>query len=443
MARGEGDPERVVLSEPVRQRVLALAAEALGAVDPDQLPPALRRVAGFTPRRRAALAGTQIAVALEADAAFRERIAGQLRADRADLAAAVLVGTPAPAADPADLAALAYLLRPDGWRTVLAATAEEVERRAVDRRASASAEREDADRLRGQLDALRAEAARARDRAAARMEALREENAGLRRRVAELRRREAAARVEAAEASGRAVEAERAGRAGNADAQAELRRLRSRLAELETALAAARGQSRGDREAGSVRARLLVDTLAEAVQGLRRELALPAVDVLPADTVAAAEPAVPGGTDGAGRALRADDPALLAELLALPRAHLVVDGYNVTKTGYPALPLDRQRERLLRDLAPVGARTGSEVTVVFDGADLLHRPPVAPPRGVRVLFSPGGVTADDLVRDLVGAEPHGRPVVVVTSDRELADSVAADGARAVASVALLGLLARG
>ena len=34
------------------------------------------------------------------------------------------------------------------------------------------------------------------------------------------------------------------------------------------------------------------------------------------------------------------------------------------------------------------------------------------PRGVRVLFSPVGVIADDVIRELVGAEPQGRPVVV-------------------------------
>jgi rRNA-processing protein FCF1 len=54
-----------------------------------------------------------------------------------------------------------------------------------------------------------------------------------------------------------------------------------------------------------------------------------------------------------------------------------------------------------------------------------------------VRFSPHGVIADDVIRDLVEAEPTGRPVVVVTTDRELATSVTKKGARAVASMALV------
>ena len=54
--------------------------------------------------------------------------------------------------------------------------------------------------------------------------------------------------------------------------------------------------------------------------------------------------------------------------------------------------------------------------MVFDAAET--RPPlVHRPRGVRVLFSPAGVIADDVIRELVAAEPAGRAVVVVTSDR--------------------------
>ena len=56
---------------------------------------------------------------------------------------------------------------------------------------------------------------------------------------------------------------------------------------------------------------------------------------------------------------------------------------------------------------------------------------MASPRGVKVLFSPVGVIADDVIRELVAAEPAGRVVVVVTEDRELADDVRRAGARVV------------
>ncbi|MFC6341821.1 NYN domain-containing protein, partial [Nocardioides hankookensis] len=67
---------------------------------------------------------------------------------------------------------------------------------------------------------------------------------------------------------------------------------------------------------------------------------------------------------------------------------------------------------------------------------------VVAPRGVRVLYSPRGVIADDVIRDLVSVEPTGRVVLVVTADREVATDVGRDGARVVDPDALLALLAR-
>jgi len=118
--------------------------------------------------------------------------------------------------------------------------------------------------------------------------------------------------------------------------------------------------------------------------------------------------------------------------------HLIVDGYNVTKTGYDELPLAEQRERLIGALAALASRCGAEVTVAFDGKT---RPTVQPrvPRGVRVQFSVGEI-ADDLIRRLVAAEPRGRPVVVVTSDREIVADVHRAGAWTAPSAVLLALL---
>ena len=196
---------------------------------------------------------------------------------------------------------------------------------------------------------------------------------------------------------------------------------------------------------GALRARLLLDTLLDTAQGLRRELALPAVEGSPADAVEAhvAEHGQPQPARGTA-SLAVDDPALLEQLLALPRAHLVVDGYNVTKTAWPELSLERQRDRLLGGLAPLVARSGAEVTVVFDAADSTDRPVVNRPRGVRVLFSPAGVIADDVIRELVAAEPQGRPLVVVSSDNAGGPvTCVRAGARAVAAGALTRLLGGG
>jgi predicted RNA-binding protein with PIN domain len=127
--------------------------------------------------------------------------------------------------------------------------------------------------------------------------------------------------------------------------------------------------------------------------------------------------------------------------LALPQVHIVIDGYNVTKSGYGTLPLAEQRRRLIDSLANLAVRTGAEVTCCFDGAEV-EGPTAFRRRGVRVLFSDPGATADELVRRLVRAEPPGRVVVVVSTDGEVARGVRVAGAHPVPSQALLRLLAR-
>ena len=99
----EGTPEQARLAdlpEPVRARVVVLAADALPQVTP--LPPALRRVAEFAPARRARLGGSAIAAALDDDE-VRERVATQVAA------------RPAREGDLTDAAARAWLTRGEGW----------------------------------------------------------------------------------------------------------------------------------------------------------------------------------------------------------------------------------------------------------------------------------------------------------------------------------------
>jgi hypothetical protein len=115
---------------------------------------------------------------------------------------------------------------------------------------------------------------------------------------------------------------------------------------------------------------LLLETIGQAAVGLKRELALEPSMMLPGDYVADTAADRPGGgRAGGARALDADDPARLDQLLALPKAHLMVDGYNVTKKGYGEISLEQQRGRLVNAMAGLAAQTGAEVTVVFDGAE--------------------------------------------------------------------------
>ncbi|CAL9414917.1 NYN domain-containing protein [Streptomyces cellulosae] len=436
---GPQDGAAEVLDRPlpdgVRRRVVQIVADGFGGLTVAELPAQLRQYARFTPTRRAKFAGNAMAAALETDPLFRQRIGEKLREAEPELTGALDSGSPPPAADPLDVAAAAYVLRPPGWVKLVTAAGEEAQR--------ADAERAD-EETRAELERLRAELGRAREHTRSETERLRAEldaakketdslHRKLRSALADVKRGEAALRKLRGEMD--AVRAE--SQAQVSAAESESRRLKARLGETEAALEAARRAAREGRSVEDMRVRLLLDTVLDAAQGLRRELALPPVSVRPAETVDAVEPGRMTPKDIAARALSEDDPAVLDQLLALPQAHLVVDGYNVTKTGYPQMPLEKQRLRLLGQLAQLAAQTGAEVTCVFDGAELAAPVLLAPPRGVRVLFSKPGVTADELIRQLVRAEPPGRPVIVASTDREVADGVARAGARPVASAVLL------
>jgi predicted RNA-binding protein with PIN domain len=298
------------------------------------------------------------------------------------------------------------------------------------------------ERLTGQLAQARSEAREQRERLRAQIDALKSDNAALRRTLGQTRTDLKEARADVARSQAELDEAHREAEVAGRASAAELRRLRAKLSELEAESTAARRAARDDREAEVVRLRLLLETMVDAASGLRRELALPPSTALPADGVLAVEPDTPSAASQIGRALLSDDPVLLRRLLELPRLHLVVDGYNVSKAAWPTAALEQQRNRLVAKLAGLVAGKGIETTVVFDGADLLHTPAFSAPRGIRVRFSPPGVIADDVVRQLVAAEPIGRPVVVVSTDREVAESVTKMGARSVASAALVSLLGR-
>ncbi|WP_434588653.1 NYN domain-containing protein [Streptomyces sp. A5-4] len=442
-AGSAGDAAEVLdrpLPEGVRRKVVALVSDAFGGLTVADLPAQLRQYARFTPTRRAKFGGNAMAAALEGDRLFRQRIGERLREAQPELAGALEAGSPPAAADPVDVAAAAYVLRPVGWVKLVAAAGEEAQR--------ADAERAD-EAAQQELEQLREELVLAREHTKSETERLRTEletarkeadilHRKLRSALSDVKRGEAALRRTGAE-----IDAIKATAATHVtSAESESRRLKSRLAEAEASAEAGRRAVREGRSMEDMRVRLLLDTVLDAAQGLRRELALPPATMRPADTVDAVEPGRMTPKDIAARALSDTDPALLDQLLALPQAHLVVDGYNVTKTGYPQMPLDKQRLRLLGGLSMLAAQTGAEVTCVFDGAELAAPVLLAPPRGVRVLFSKSGVTADEVIRQLVRAEPPGRPVVVVSTDREVADGVAKAGARPVASVLLLKRLSR-
>lgn len=433
-------PGEPVLPEQVRLRVVALAAAAMTQLPASELPVPLRRVAKFAPNRRARLGAAAISIQLTGDPLFRQRIGALVLADAGDLGTAVLDGAAPATADPVEVASLAYLARPDGW-IALVTEASDAVRVETDLAA-----------VQTRVDEIESRAARAEhERAVARVEAdklrdeaarLRDEVTGLRDEIRQLARSLRETQVRERRATELlSTERGRIARTG-ADHDAELRRLRAKLAEAESTAGASRATAKEARQVDDARLWLLLETIGQAAIGLRRELALEPASILPADVVAdaAADRAGTPSVTGA-RALDADDPVRLDRLLALPKVHLVVDGYNVTKGGFGELSLEQQRGRLIGAMAGIAAQTGAEVTIVFDGAErMVGLPPT--PRGVRVLFSRKGETADELIRRLVRGEPAGRPIVVISSDREVADGVRRHGAYPLSAETLLRRIAR-
>ncbi|HZB33567.1 MAG TPA: NYN domain-containing protein [Streptosporangiaceae bacterium] len=426
------------LPEAVRQHVVEAAAELIGTLPPEEVPAPLRRIAKFEPRKRAKRAATPIAAQLEGDEEFRTRVVDYVREAHPGFIDAIEAGAPPAAADPVQVAAIAYLVRPAGWTRYVEAARSELERSAAAAEEAAAAQ--EIAMLREQLTAAKSVRAEEIDKLRGELRDSRTEVAELRRKLHEARQAAKAAR-ERADALAAETAAERsAAAAAEAAAHKEIRKVRGRLAEAEAAAEYARRAAREGRSVDDARLRVLLDALMDAAQGLRRELALPATISRPADTVSAVAPAGPGLLPG--RALSEQDPGLFDKLLTLPQVHLIVDGYNVTKTGYGELPLADQRNRLVTRLGGLASQTKAEITCVFDGADLDAPVAITAPRGVRVLFSPPGETADELIGRLVRTEPAGRAVVVVSSDREVADAARRAGARPASSALLLRRLAR-
>ncbi|BBG03129.1 MULTISPECIES: NYN domain-containing protein [Pseudonocardia] len=478
------------LTAPLRSRLAEIAGTALAGMPAADVPGPLRRFARFTPAKRARLGGQALVARLEQDAAFRaavvawwaENRAGELELppEEAGAGHAAPGGEPAAPGGPAgngpvgngapgngaagngaagngatgnapplpapvdklDAAAVA-LLTGDPLAARRVAEAEQ-----TGDLSSLRAERDEAiakvDKVTAELERAQAELVEERERARSVVAEQQAEYQQMRRRVSEQGARlrtalDTRAELETEVAALRAGADERLA-AARADAERERERADAERRRADAAareVAAARQAAREARRGDEVRLELLLDTVGGAIAGLRRELDVGAGGPRPADLVAGTATADPTGGAVNGRAgLPVDGLAALDTLLAMPSVHVIVDGYNVSKTGYPDLPLADQRTRLVGQLGALGARTGAEITVVFDGA-AVSAAPLRGGRGVRVLFSEAGVIADDVIRDLVAAEPLGRPLLVATSDQEVVRSVRRRGAHSVPSTVLL------
>lgn len=395
-------------------------------------PTALRPVLGFA--RLSAASYGLIERVVDADPAFRERVA--------EAASEASVGR----------AGWLWLARPAGWEDDPALRPD-----ALDGGPGGEATA----RLRRERAGAEAAAARHRREAEAAESARRQAEQDL-----------AAARAEAARVA--AAEEERVRlEARVAELEAERTQLLRRLKDVEADVGALRRDLKVAREATrEAEAELLAAGQASAAPGADRdgarrraahlavaaaaEAAAEAVRALEAATTALEEPTAPTGAPGGAPArarratrrrpppvpagLHGDSPEVHRHLVRAAGALLVVDGYNLARTAWPGLEPEEERRRTVALLEEHRARTGVAITVVFDG-DSATVAPVAS-RTVEVRFSATGTTADDDIAALLSALPATQAVVVVSSDREVADDARRQGAAVLGAADFLAAAGR-
>ena len=411
---GRRGPRRGGLTEELLRSGLEAAIEVARAgeqaVPPVPAPRAVGRLLQFARLPERALAVTRRT--LDEDEAFRDRVVAALLSSSSEEA----VGRPS----------WLFLTRPPGWEEELASLASAAD----EARAAAKAERGSASAVR-RLEA--AEEARGRAEAAL-----------------------AAARAEVAEVRARLADERRA----RALADTELGRLRARVAalEAEAEVAAAPVAAAAPPDVPEP----ALESEPEPVPAVDAGRVLAALDAAAgalADASALVAPFVarptriPRGVgverDDGGRSpvrlppATMDDTAAAAEFLVrVPSVLVLVDGYNVTKRGWPDLSLPEQRRWLLDAASGLAARTGAELVLVFDGDGDAVRAPADRSRrsGVQLRFSPAGVEADDVLLELAAALPVERPIVVASSDRRVQEGARRTGANVVSSDQLLAVL---
>ena len=325
-----------------------------------------------------------------------------------------------------------WLRREDGWEERVGALIDELEN------ASAEAEAEQAVR-RAEKRREAAEQAAARTRAE--LVALGDRLAERERDLADLRRATQGASADTTALRNEVAAAKQAARHAGDRAEADRRRLAVIERERDEAARRATDAERQRDELLSARAEQAgIEVSARQMMELRA-LASSARTV--ADRIAALidvpgpsrkPAALPGGVSR-------DSRKATEFLLTLPSALVLVDGYNVAKLMWPDLSLAEQRDRMLDAVDAVARRLGSEIAVIFDGADVVGSHATRR-RLARVRYSPAGVTADDIIRAEVAAFDPARPVVVVTNDAAIRRDVAAAGANLIASNAFADLALR-
>ena len=117
--------------------------------------------------------------------------------------------------------------------------------------------------------------------------------------------------------------------------------------------------------------------------------------------------------------------------------HIIIDAYNLihrVKDLRQILEqnLERSRTVLLSRLETYRQKKHVQITVVFDG-DNVGENPVRTVSGLRVIFSRNSKKADPIIKDMVRRSKKRASILVVSSDRSVADYARSMGARSMPS----------
>lgn len=466
------DPTVPPVPESLLAPLLDAAGDVLRTLDPAEVPQSLRTLRGFHDRGMArGLARQQLLRGLETENGFRRRAVdaflerSEVRAALEGWSASDAMARAEDAAARSDLPLLAsalYAARPPGWAFGLgvlyaAAGRERAEKETGDELKALRARVEQSDEARRRAESARAEAEAHAQRAE---RDLRVERGSRREKEEHARRAADAVQRRADEALEEGSRLQRALEAAN-DRE---RRLTERLRATEAELRRVREESGSARVAlrdedlrALVEAARLAQRLAQGLGGVAERAEALAHATRPRGSRAGAPraeseapPRTAGGAPSQPKSrrrtpvrvppgMRAEAPEALDPMLRTPGLVLLVDGYNVTMRAWPAVPPAEQRDRLLKALGGLHARTRCDITVVFDGAAVARSGAERRP-GVRVLFSAENEEADAVVAREVAALPRTAPVIVVSSDQWVREHVEPEGALVLPTEAFLSAL---
>lgn len=117
--------------------------------------------------------------------------------------------------------------------------------------------------------------------------------------------------------------------------------------------------------------------------------------------------------------------------------HIIIDGYNLIRQSdslkrFEGISLESGRNELIRRISLYKKSRGHRITIVFDG---WASGPLMEERdregGIDIIYSRRGEKADEVIKRMV--KKGEEEIVVVTSDRSIADSISRNGGVAISS----------